>query len=294
MTFVDLAGGLKDLTTYYWKVQAIDQYGADRPSEVWSFKTDNTNGYEGALQGIAYSNMDYFAINSLNIALLNNTNALVKDGKFLAEIPPGTISLIASASGFTSVSLTDIPIKAGEITNLTIPMSPSSQDASRTLSLSPGWNLISLPLQPSNTAITSVLNDISTSFTIVWAYDALAGVWKNYQPSAPSDLTAMEAGKGYWIKMTEAKSLVIAGQPASSQTISLKTGWNLVGWNKTTSTPVSTTLTGISSNTSIVWAYDALAGVWKNYQPSAPSDLSNFTPGLGFWIKVNADVNWTQ
>ncbi|MBI9085453.1 MAG: DUF1566 domain-containing protein [Desulfobacterales bacterium] len=36
--------GLQDLTTYYWKVLAIDAYGAIRESEVRSFSTNNTNG----------------------------------------------------------------------------------------------------------------------------------------------------------------------------------------------------------------------------------------------------------
>jgi len=36
--------GLQDASRYYWKVEAIDQYGAITPSEdVFSFKTDNTN-----------------------------------------------------------------------------------------------------------------------------------------------------------------------------------------------------------------------------------------------------------
>jgi hypothetical protein len=37
--------GLKDLTTYYWKFEAIDNFGARTASEVFSFKPDNaTNG----------------------------------------------------------------------------------------------------------------------------------------------------------------------------------------------------------------------------------------------------------
>jgi hypothetical protein len=41
--------------------------------------------------------------------------------------------------------------------------------------LSSGWNLISLPLQPVNTAIASVLSGIAGSYEVVWAYSN--GAW---------------------------------------------------------------------------------------------------------------------
>jgi len=71
------------------------------------------------------------------------------------------------------------------------------------LPLEIGWNLFSLPLQPSNTSIPSVLSDISGLYTIVWSCQN--GKWKMYDPANPgfSDLTSMGPGYGYWIKVTE-------------------------------------------------------------------------------------------
>ena len=199
-------------------------------------------------------------------------------------------STFAGWSGDCSGNQTTCTITMDSSKNVTATFGTSTQ--SYILSLLSGWNLISLPLQPTDTVITAVLNGISTNYSIVWAYDATNG-WKKYQPGKPSDLTTMEAGNGYWIKMTAEKNLTIAGTLASQPAIQLKTGWNLVGWNKTTPTSVATALINISGGTSIVWAYDALAG-WKKYQPSKPSDLSDFTSGLGFWIKVTGDVEWSQ
>jgi len=70
------------------------------------------------------------------------------------------------------------------------------------LSLGTGWNLFSLPLQPSNTSISSVLNDISGNYSAVWAHQN--GKWKMHDPSNPgfSDLSTLEPRYGYWIKMT--------------------------------------------------------------------------------------------
>ena len=201
------------------------------------------------------------------------------------------VTVTAAKDGWT-FSTTHVIAHANGISEEIVLGTSGGAGQTATLSLTTGWNLISFPLQPTDTAITAVLNGISSNYSIVWAYDAVNG-WKKYQPGKPSDLTTMEAGKGYWIKMNQSGTLSLTGQSASSQTIPLKTGWNLVGWNKTTPTSVADALTNISSITSIVWAYDALAG-WKKYQPSKPSDLSDFTSGLGFWVKVNADIDWTQ
>ena len=47
--------GLEDLATYYWKVQAIDEYGMITPStETWSFDTNNTNPISGSVFGHVY------------------------------------------------------------------------------------------------------------------------------------------------------------------------------------------------------------------------------------------------
>lgn len=159
-----------------------------------------------------------------------------------------------------------------------------------TLSLSNGWNLISLPLQPSDTSISTVLNDISGKYLIVWSY--VNGAWKKHQPGKPSDLTTLEAGRGYWIYMSESKSLTITGQPASPSAIQLGNGWNLTGWNPQSSASASDSLSTISDKYLIVWSY--VNGAWKKYQPGKPSDLNTFEPGYGYWIKTTGDVEWTQ
>ncbi len=174
----------------------------------------------------------------------------------------------------------------------TVNLYGTATSQSATISLASGWNLISLPYTPSNTAISSVLAGIDGYFTIVWAYPN--GAWKFYDPSDPdwSTLTTMEAGKGYWIKMTSARTLTSSGTTPSTS-ISLSTGWNLVGYNRTTSGTASTVLTGIAGNTTIVWGYPNQA--WKFYDPTDPdwSTLTTFVGGGGYWIKTTGAVTWT-
>ena len=72
-----------------------------------------------------------------------------------------------------------------------------------------GWNLVGFP-STATLELPGALEDhgVGDAYTIVFAYKApdTADPWKLYEPGAPgyaSDLTHLEAGWGYWIKVTE-------------------------------------------------------------------------------------------
>jgi hypothetical protein len=169
---------------------------------------------------------------------------------------------------------------------------------SQTLTLDPGWNLISLSVAPQNTAITEVLKDISGNYSIVWAYTN--GAWKRYKANDPqgSTLTTMEAGKGYWIWMNSAATVTIRGLE-TPPSIPLIAGWNLVGYTRSTPDFLSTALAGIDGKYTLVWAYNN--GVWKFYAADDPQRrwltplgmLTTMEAGKGYWIKAKETVTWT-
>jgi len=137
-----------------------------------------------------------------------------------------------------------------------------------------------------------VLSGISGYYSIVWGYPSQS--WKFYDPTDPdgSTLTTMEPGKGYWIKMTSARTLTSSGTTPSTS-VSLSSGWNLVGYNTTTSGAATSVLSGISASTTIVWGYPSQA--WKFYDPTDAdgSTLTSFTSGGGYWIKTTGATTWT-
>ena len=160
------------------------------------------------------------------------------------------------------------------------------------IGLSNGWNLISLPKQQTDTSIDNVLGTIVNKYDSVWAY--INGQWKSYDPVQPffSDLTDMQAGVGYWIKMKEPGELTVSG-PEPLTSINLSDGWNLVGFNGSEVKDTETAMTSISGKYISVWAY--VNGQWKSYDPNQPffSDLNNVTPGVGYWIKTSEACTWS-
>lgn len=82
--------------------------------------------------------------------------------------------------------------------------------------LCPGWNLIGYPKQ-TPVAIATALAGITGKFNLVYAYDASdpTDPWKKYDPNAPpftNDLTHMQAWFGYWIRMTQAATLIVTNR----------------------------------------------------------------------------------
>ena len=212
------------------------------------------------------------------------------DGSFYLGVGAlGSYKITASMPGYGTFSAGSVSIgtKGQTVDAGNIYTNPGAY------ALSSGWNLISLPLQPVNTAIASVLSGIAGSYQAVWAYSN--GAWQVYDPSdvQGSTLTTMQAGYGYWIKMTAAHTLSVSGAAPSPSSISLSQGWNLAGYNTTSCAAASTALSSISSVLDAAWGY--LPQGWQLYAPAGQSNtLGQICPGWGYWIDVSGAGTWTM
>ncbi len=167
-----------------------------------------------------------------------------------------------------------------------------------------GWNLISLPLIPVNTAIAKVLNDLiaAHNLTIVWSFQA--GVWKSFTPPSTGTLTTLVDGLGYWILVTAPSRLIVLGgyviAPAMAPpTYSLSAGWNLVGFKPQPDPAASENVTfylqslGNKYDNNNVWIFNNAPGTWTratcDYAPGGLSACTqNLSPGQGFWVYMKA------
>ena len=156
------------------------------------------------------------------------------------------------------------------------------------LELQTGWNLISLPIIPSQTAITVLLKPLIqlNDLKIVWGYSATTKAWAFFTPPNTGTLKSMVDGQAYWLNMREAVNITIAGYVippgAVPSTYSLTTGWNLVGFKPQPTVrneTVSLYLASVSSKCSLVWVYDNLNQTWLR----GTSDLE-LAPGEGMWL----------
>jgi len=157
------------------------------------------------------------------------------------------------------------------------------------ISLSPGWNLISIPLDMADTSVMNVFASISGYLESVKYFDSAdkADPWKSYRPGGTAnDLANIERDMGVWVRLNAACTLSIEGSVPTSTTINLLAGWNLVGYPSGTERTVADVLAGTG--------YDRVEG----FMPESPyvqelADTHLMRPGEAYWVMVPADTTWS-
>ena len=158
------------------------------------------------------------------------------------------------------------------------------------ITLNAGWNLVSLPVIPTNPDIKTLLTPLmlSNELTVVWAYNSKLRTWQSFIPGKPSTLTTMSDGSGYWIFMRSEDTLNLDGyiiQPAQTPpSYSLTTGWSLIGFKPqptVANETVGAYLTSIAGkyDSNNVWILDNSSGNWIR-----ATDSTWLAPGQAMWI----------
>ena len=149
-----------------------------------------------------------------------------------------------------------------------------------TKDLAAGWNLVSLPLTPTDSSISDVLNGVSQ--------DAV----KNYNAATHQfeDVTTMDPGTGYFVHVTTAGTWSYDGTAYTSMTSSLSTGLNMVGWTNT-SANLPDALSSIANSYRYVAHWNATSQNYEVYEPNAPLVFNDFTTmerGEGYFIAATS------
>ncbi|MBT8439343.1 MAG: hypothetical protein KJO91_06410, partial [Gammaproteobacteria bacterium] len=132
---VDKSAGLKDKPAfYYWKVIAVDNYGATSASSTWIFRPDDTNGVPGILRGIVFSDRDFSRLAArLTLDSVNESGIIVwadDDGEYVVVTNAGLVDLTAELPGsdFKITALSGIEVAGGGTTELNIVLPPDIAD----------------------------------------------------------------------------------------------------------------------------------------------------------------------
>ena len=157
----------------------------------------------------------------------------------------------------------------------------------QSLLLQPGWNLISLNVEPPAPIVSTVLQSINGR------YDRVLGEYGIYVPSLPepfNTLRELHSSTGYYVRVTGTTSvnLLVEGIAQCSVSIDLHTGWNWIGGPCATY-PVATALQSIDGH------YQRVLSLTKTYDPALPlySTLKDLKPGEGYLIYITDPVTLT-
>jgi len=167
-----------------------------------------------------------------------------------------------------------------------------------TISLRPGWNLISTPTMLFDKDIEDVLHHllVMNKIDAVYAYDKCSGCgWKSYIPGpAPDSLSTIDYGKGYWVNMIGEGELTFWGTwknvgNVAPPALVVNEGWNLIGymhWGRPTAFFPPSESDDYLDNLSIqaLYEYNATTGVYY-----AVYDGQHMRLGAGYWLATDED-----
>ena len=168
---ISVEDGIQDLTTYYWKVRAVDEYGAFRETSVRMFDTDNTNPVAGFIKGFVYDATTDVAITSATININNGSLILNSslNGHYLGSFEPGNFPITVTAGGYQDIQTTlDMP--EGITVTMNFGLTPSIVDTYPVATISsPATNVVI----DEDTTVNfqgSVANG-NAPFTYYWDFD---------------------------------------------------------------------------------------------------------------------------
>ena len=145
-----------------------------------------------------------------------------------------------------------------------------------------GWNLVSLPLTPSDNSASSVLSTVS--YDAVYRYNATS---KQFESAS-----TMDPGEGYFVHVTQNCTWTYNGTPYTSMSTELKQGLNMVGWLNC-SKDISDALSSIEGDYWYVARWNAVSQSFEVYNPVAPPTFNDFDVlerGTGYFISAKADA----
>ena len=147
------------------------------------------------------------------------------------------------------------------------------------ITLNPGWNLINIPMQPSQGYETAeIFKNVQNAGHSVLTYDPTTG-WISI--GNRDILTPMT---GYWIFSNQGIMIPVkvSGSPVSSRI--LNPGWNLAGISGRDQKPAETALQSLSGWTQVI-GFDSGRQQYRDaIIRGSPNAQTLLTPGEGFWI----------
>jgi hypothetical protein len=118
--------GMEDLSNYYWKVQAIDPYGALRETEVRVFHTNNTNPVAAWIRGHVTNAVTKESILNARVSVAGLEFNSGFGGYYLGQVPPGTYTMSAIGNGYKSAGYTGIEIGDGQVVTKDFALEPDA------------------------------------------------------------------------------------------------------------------------------------------------------------------------
>ena len=211
------------------------------------------------------------------------------------DMPPGNYSLTLK-NGLLSNAQSENILYGMQHGDLTV--NSSTTETEQLIPLISGWNIISINVWPDNPDLLSVFQSfidigilrkvMDESGKAIEDYGFFGG-WQN-------DIGNLNNSRGYKVYVTAPATLSVSGPLATLPAqVSLKAGWNIIGFPANTAQDAMAVLQPLINDGVLVKVMDesgkaiedyGFFGGWQN-------DIGNLTPGKGYKVLVTANSTLT-
>ena len=191
-----------------------------------------------------------------------------------ADIPGAEIDLVLDATGLQpGVYTHSITATASGYDNAQLLVSLHVAGNLMEQQIEAGWNLVGLPITPSNPNYASVYGSVDPDFA-PYSYEGKYTASTNLAP-----------GAGYWLYTNQAGTQNLNGTAKTSISYALLKGWNLI------SGPACIFPLSEATGDTGIWTDGKAYGY---AQSNAYSATTHLIPGKGYWIETSAAGNVTM
>ena len=159
--------------------------------------------------------------------------------------------------------------------------------------LQPGWNMVGWlgPATP-----TSELFEEIPALERVSAWDADEQRYRRATRDSSEELSTLTPGMGLWLRLggdaTVEWTRSVSGEAVL---LSLRTGWNLVGWTGDDGTPVEEAVARFGDALVHAWRWDTDAQRYEHYlRGSGNTEPPALSRGDAVWVALASEARWWQ
>lgn len=184
--------------------------------------------------------------------------ALIPD---LVSEEPIRLRIINNSGNTGSIKIHDLYVKGAF----------DQPSVTQLISLTKGWNLFSINVQPTDNSLASIFG--TADVAVVKTAD---GFWSADVPDFINTINTIEAGGGYLVYMNAAADLSISGKAVAEALPPIQSGWNIVGVPFQAEKDISSVL----GNAQAVKSFN---GLWT---PTGIPSISKLMPGKAYFVKM--------
>ncbi len=203
------------------------------------------------------------------------------------DISAGTYTYTDVGAGDRAASMTYFYFvqtvdAAGNVANGTDRAGKASRD------LPAGTSLVSSPFRLADTSVATIFQTVMPNLRSAWTYVASTQTWLTWssgRPAGQNSLATIGPTQAFYVNLTAADQITLAGLIPATTSIPLSVGWNLVAFPSWRTTITASSITGAT----MVLAFDPA----RPGQTRIMAGTETLQAGQAYWIKVGPlPVTW--